>query len=264
MKQRLDVLLVERGFYPSRERAKTNIMAGKVLIDEQVVDKAGSLVDENATIRIKEDAIPYVSRGGLKLEKAMQQFPISLEGKICMDIGSSTGGFTDCMLKNGAKKVFSVDVGYGQLDWSLRQDKRVVVLERTNIRKLMREQIDEQVDFFSIDVSFISLKMVFPKLKELGKEHFECVSLIKPQFEVGKEEVGKNGVVREEEKHVKAIQMCVDYAKENGFHILGLTWSPIKGPKGNIEYLLYFDIESKEDIRTDIPEIVKKSHLENN
>ncbi|WP_454964755.1 TlyA family RNA methyltransferase [Filifactor alocis] len=264
MKQRLDILLVERNFFTSRERAKRNIMAGKVLVDNRVIDKAGMMIDADAEIRVKEDVIPYVSRGGLKLEKAMKSFLISLENKVCMDIGASTGGFTDCMLRNGATRVYSVDVGYGQLDWKLRNDDRVVVLERTNIRKLTTEKVDSQIDFFSIDVSFISLKLVFPTLRTFSKEYFQCVALIKPQFEVGKEEVGKNGVVRDASKHKKAIEMCVGYAKENNFRILGLTWSPIRGPKGNIEYLLYFDSSENEDCIIDIDKVVSQSHEEDN
>lgn len=260
MKERLDVLLVQRNYYPTRERAKRNIMAGKVLIDERVVDKAGTLVDVDANIRVKEDVLSYVSRGGLKLEKAIAEFPISVSDKVCMDIGSSTGGFTDCMLQNGAKKVYSVDVGYGQLDWKLRTDHRVIVKERTNIRNLRREELEEGVEFFSIDVSFISLKLVLPKLKELGSQGFSCVALIKPQFEVGREDVGKNGVVREAKKHEKAISMCLGYAKENHLRLAGLTWSPIKGPKGNIEYLMYLQDSEEEDEVLDVAEIVNLSH----
>lgn len=260
LKQRLDILLVEKNFFTSRERAKRNIMAGKVLVDNRVIDKAGMMVDTDSEIRVKEDVIPYVSRGGLKLEKSMKLFPITLQNKVCMDIGASTGGFTDCMLQNGAAQVYSVDVGYGQLDWKLRNDDRVVVLERTNIRKLTAEKLESQIDFFSIDVSFISLRLVFPTLKTLSKEYFQCVALIKPQFEVGKEEVGKNGVVRDASKHKKAIEMCVGYAKENNLRILGLTWSPIRGPKGNIEYLLYLDSLQKDDCTIDIDDVVAQSH----
>lgn len=260
LKQRLDILLVEKNFFTSRERAKRNIMAGKVLVDNRVIDKAGMMVDTDSEIRVKEDVIPYVSRGGLKLEKSMKLFPITLQNKVCMDIGASTGGFTDCMLQNGATQVYSVDVGYGQLDWKLRNDDRVVVLERTNIRKLTAEKLESQIDFFSIDVSFISLSLVFPTLKTFSKEYFQCVALIKPQFEVGKEEVGKNGVVRDASKHKKAIEMCVGYAKENNLRILGLTWSPIRGPKGNIEYLLYLDSLQKNDCTIDIDNVVAQSH----
>lgn len=260
LKQRLDILLVEKNFFTSRERAKRNIMAGKVLVDNRIIDKAGMMVDTDSEIRVKEDVIPYVSRGGLKLEKSMKLFPITLQNKVCMDIGASTGGFTDCMLQNGATQVYSVDVGYGQLDWKLRNDDRVVVLERTNIRKLTAEKLESQIDFFSIDVSFISLSLVFPTLKTFSKEYFQCVALIKPQFEVGKEEVGKNGVVRDASKHKKAIEMCVGYAKENNLRILGLTWSPIRGPKGNIEYLLYLDSLQKNDCTIDIDNVVAQSH----
>lgn len=260
MKERLDVLLVQRNYYPTRERAKRNIMAGRVLIEERVVDKPGTMVEINSNIRIKNDVLAYVSRGGLKLEKAIPEFSLSLCEKVCMDIGSSTGGFTDCMLQNGAKKVYAVDVGYGQLDWKLRTDERVVVKERTNIRNFMRDELEESIEFFSIDVSFISLKLVLPKLKELGKSGFSCVALIKPQFEVGREEVGKNGVVREESKHRKAISMCLGYAKENGLRLAGLTWSPIRGPKGNIEYLMYLEDSTEEDAIFDIEKIVTLSH----
>ncbi len=238
MKERIDKVLVDKGFFDSRERAKKNIMAGTVLVNNMVIDKAGFLIDTEDEIRIKNDAISYVSRGGLKLEKAMESWNIDLTGKVCMDIGSSTGGFTDCMLQSGATKVYSVDVGYGQLDWKLRNDERVVVMERTNIRHLTLENLAEAVQFFSIDVSFISLKLVLPKLLELGAENFECVALIKPQFEVGREEVGKNGVVREASKHKKAIEYCIKYAEDLGLKIKGLDFSPIKGPKGNIEFLM--------------------------
>lgn len=260
MKQRIDVLLVERHFYPTRERAKKNIMAGRVFVNEQLVDKPGTMIEIDAPIRIKEDAIPYVSRGGLKLEKAMKAFDLSLNSKICMDIGSSTGGFTDCMLRNGARKVYCVDVGYGQLDWTLRTDERVVVKERTNIRKLGVEELDDRLDFFSIDVSFISLKLVLPKLRELGEPGFSAVALIKPQFEVGREDVGKHGVVREPEKHTKAISMCLAYSKENALRLRGLTWSPIKGPKGNLEYLMYLEDSLEEDVEISVDEIVALSH----
>ncbi|MDO4793016.1 MAG: TlyA family RNA methyltransferase [Filifactor alocis] len=229
MKQRIDVLLVEKDFYPTRERAKKNIMAGRVLVNEQIVDKPGT-------------------------------FDLSLESKVCMDIGSSTGGFTDCMLRNGARRVYCVDVGYGQLDWSLRTDERVIVKERTNIRKLGVEELEDNPDFFSIDVSFISLKLVLPKLRELGRSGFSAVALIKPQFEVGREDVGKNGVVRDPEKHKKAIAMCLAYLKENNLRLRGLTWSPIKGPKGNIEYLMYVEDSVEEDVKVSIDEVVDLSH----
>ncbi|MGL5440642.1 MAG: TlyA family RNA methyltransferase [Filifactoraceae bacterium] len=262
MKERIDVLLVERGLFDSRERAKKNIMAGKVMVNNMLCDKAGTLVDVESKIFIKEDTIPYVSRGGLKLEKAMKEFRISLSNKVCMDIGSSTGGFTDCMLKNNALHVYSVDVGYGQLDWNLRNNEKVSVLERTNIRYLEREKLPLAVDFYSIDVSFISLKLVLPKLIELGATRWECVALIKPQFEVGRSEVGKNGVVKEPEKHKSAIEKAIGYAKSNNMKIINLSYSPIKGPKGNIEYLMYITNRCDIEENYNIDMVVEKSHKE--
>ncbi len=262
MKDRIDKVLVDKGFFDSRERAKKNIMAGTVLVNNIVIDKAGFLIDTEDEIRIKNDAIAYVSRGGLKLEKAMESWNIDLTDKVCMDIGSSTGGFTDCMLQSGATKVYSVDVGYGQLDWKLRNDERVVVMERTNIRHLTLENLAEAVQFFSIDVSFISLKLVLPKLLELGSENFECVALIKPQFEVGREEVGKNGVVRDPSKHKKAIEYCIKYAEDLGLKIKGLDFSPIKGPKGNIEFLMI--LSNSEDLEAfdgkEVDNVVNRAH----
>lgn len=246
MKKRIDLLLVDKGHFNSRERAKKAIMAGLVFVNNQRCDKAGFEVDEESRIEVKGDPIPYVSRGGLKLEKAMKNFGLDLSEKVCMDIGSSTGGFTDCMLQNGAKKVFSIDVGYGQLAWKLRQDERVVCMERTNIRYLTIEQTKEFADFASIDVSFISLKLVLPKCKELLREGAEIVALIKPQFEAGREKVGKKGVVREKSTHIEVIQMISDFAINNGFEILDLDYSPIKGPEGNIEYLIYLKNSNKE------------------
>lgn len=262
MKERIDALLVEKGFFDSRERAKKNIMAGRVFVNNMICDKAGTLIDTESNITVKEDAIPYVSRGGLKLEKAMKQFEIPLESKICMDIGSSTGGFTDCMLQNFASHVYSVDVGYGQLDWKLRNDPRVTVLERTNIRYLEKIKVPLEVDFYSIDVSFISLKLVLPKLDEYGSKEWYCVALIKPQFEVGRNEVGKNGVVKEASKHKSAIEKCIGYAKDNKLKILGLSYSPIKGPKGNIEYLMYITNNQSLEDSYDIDKIVEDSHDE--
>ena len=265
-KERLDILLVEKGIIASRERAKTSIMAGKVFVDGFRVDKAGEKVNVDADIVFKGDPIPYVSRGGLKLEKAMKNFDLTLENKVCMDIGSSTGGFTDCMLQNGAKKVFSIDVGYGQLAWKLRQDKRVVCMERTNIRHVTIEDTKEFADFASIDVSFISLKLVLPKCKELIRENGEVVALIKPQFEAGREKVGKKGVVREKSTHIEVIQMVSDFAAENGFEILDLDYSPIKGPEGNIEYLIHLKITNqpfefdREEYNKKILEVVEASH----
>lgn len=237
-KQRIDVLLVEQGFFPSREKARAAIMAGQILADRQRVDKAGTKVDVGVDIEIKGDVMPYVSRGGLKLEKAMQQFGFDLTGAVCMDIGASTGGFTDCMLQNGASKVFAVDVGYGQLDWKLRNDPRVVVMERTNIRHVTAEDIGEPMDFISIDVSFISLKLVLPVAKALLGTQGKLVALIKPQFEAGRQQVGKNGVVRDAAIHAQVIQQVVGFAQELGLNPEGLSFSPIRGPKGNVEFLL--------------------------
>lgn len=262
-KIRLDALLVQSGAVQSRERAKALIMAGQVYIDNQKCDKAGLMVDETATKpEIRGEQLKYVSRGGLKLEKAMQQFPITLDGKVTMDIGASTGGFTDCMLQNGAKKVFAVDVGYGQFAWKLRQDERVVNMERTNIRYVTREQIGIPIDFASIDVSFISLRLVLPVAKELTAEDGEIVALIKPQFEAGRDQVGKKGVVRDINVHYEVIGKIADFAAEIGLHPAGLSFSPIKGPEGNIEYLIFLKKSECENIVNDalIREIVDKSH----
>ncbi|RDY24838.1 TlyA family RNA methyltransferase [Romboutsia maritimum] len=266
MKKRIDILLVEQGHFESRERAKKAIMAGLVFVDNQRCDKAGSEVKEESKIEVKGNPIPYVSRGGLKLEKAMKNFDLSLDKKVCMDIGSSTGGFTDCMLQNGAKKVFSIDVGYGQLAWKLRQDERVVCMERTNIRNVTIENTKEFAEFASIDVSFISLRLVLPKAKELLIPGGEVVALIKPQFEAGREKVGKKGVVREKSTHIEVIEMVSNFAVENGFEILGLDFSPIKGPEGNIEYLIHlkttnegYEFNSEEHSKK-IIEVVESSH----
>ena len=245
MKKRIDVLLVDMGFFPSREQARRTIMAGNVFVDNQRVDKAGTPVKVDSEIVVKGKPLAYVSRGGLKLEKAMNNFDLSLKGKVCMDIGASTGGFTDCMLQNGAVKVYSVDVGYGQLAWKLRQDERVVCMERQNIRFLELDALDERPDFASIDVSFISLKLVLPKAWELLNEAGRLVALIKPQFEAGKEKVGKKGVVREKSTHVEVIEMVSQVAVKEGFKILDLDFSPIKGPEGNIEYLIYLEKTDK-------------------
>ncbi len=262
-KERLDILLVEKGIFTSRERAKTSIMAGKIFVDGQRVDKAGEKVSIDAEIIFKGQEIPYVSRGGLKLEKAMKEFQISLENKTCMDIGASTGGFTDCMLQNGAKKVFSIDVGYGQFAWKLRTDPRVVCMERTNIRYVTPENIGEAVDFASIDVSFISLKKIMPATINLLGDNGEVVALIKPQFEAGKEKVGKKGVVRDINVHNEVVKSIVDYLYSQDLNVLSLSYSPIKGPEGNIEYLVYFtkdkDRESKFSME-DIEKTVNESH----
>ena len=239
MKKRLDVLLVEQGLADSREKAKAIIMSGIVYVDNNKEDKAGTTFDETAKIEVRGNTLKYVSRGGLKLEKAMDHFGVELAGKVCMDVGASTGGFTDCMLQNGAVKVYSVDVGHGQLAWKLRNDERVVCMEKTNIRYVTPEDIDDKIEFASIDVSFISLTKVLPAVKELLTDSGEIVCLIKPQFEAGREKVGKKGVVREKSTHLEVIQMVMAYAAEIGFEIRNLEFSPIKGPEGNIEYLLY-------------------------
>ncbi len=237
-KQRLDILLVEKGLAGSRERAKRMIMAGEVLVDNQKVDKAGATVKAEAQIRLLGSDIPYVSRGGLKLEKAMQEFGVQIAGKRCADIGASTGGFTDCMLQNGAVQVFAIDVGYGQLAWKLRTDERVVNMERTNIRNVTPEDIGSLLDFASIDVAFISLTKVLPVTHTLLTESGEVVALIKPQFEAGRENVGKKGVVRDPQVHEDVITKVTAFARELGFCPLALTYSPVKGPEGNIEYLI--------------------------
>jgi len=242
-KERLDVLLVEQGFAPSRERAKRLIMAGQVLVDEQRIDKAGTTVAVDAKLRVVGEDLPYVSRGGLKLAKGIDVFGIVLTGKTAADIGASTGGFTDCMLQNGAARVYAIDVGYGQLDWKLRTDARVVNMERTNIRNATPEMLGVPLDFASIDVAFISLDKVLPVVRTLLSERGEVVALIKPQFEAGKERVGKNGVVRDPLVHEDVIRSVVGVAEQIGFIPMGLTYSPVKGPKGNIEYLLYLSLK---------------------
>ncbi len=246
MKERLDILLVKQGLAESREKAKAVIMAGEVFVQRQREDKAGAMFDESkVTITVKGSSLRYVSRGGLKLEKAMACFPITLEDDICMDIGSSTGGFTDCMLQNGAKKVYSVDVGHGQLAWKLRQDERVVCMEKTNFRYLTRDQIADDLDFASVDVSFISLTKILLPAWRLLKCGGQMVCLIKPQFEAGREKVGKKGVVRDPAVHREVIAKVMDFAALLHFSVLGLTWSPIKGPEGNIEYLIFIQKEEQ-------------------
>ena len=256
-KQRADVLMVEQGLTASREKAKALIMAGQVFLEEKRIDKAGDMLPEGCTLRIKGDVCPYVSRGGYKLEKAMQCFDVTPAGKVCADIGASTGGFTDCMLQNGAVKVYSVDVGYGQLDWKLRNDERVVVMERTNARYLDESSFSEHVSLCSVDVSFISLKLIFPAIAACGID--EAVTLIKPQFEAGKDKVGKKGVVREPSVHEQVIRDVLNYAKDNGYHPKGMTFSPIKGPEGNIEYLALF-CKDETDFEPDVCEIVRAAH----
>ncbi len=233
-KTRLDIAVFENGYAPSREKAKAIIMAGQVYVNHQKVDKAGFELKEGDTLEVRGKALKYVSRGGLKLEKAMQEFPITLENAVCMDVGASTGGFTDCMLQNGAKKVYAVDVGYGQLAWKLRTDERVVNLERTNFRYVTREQVPDEVNFASVDVSFISLSHILPVLNSLLADHGEAVCLIKPQFEAGKDKVGKKGVVRDLSVHLEVVEKVIHLALENGFSVRGLQFSPIKGPEVNI------------------------------
>ncbi|ADK14185.1 MULTISPECIES: TlyA family RNA methyltransferase [Clostridium] len=266
-KERLDVLLVEKGIFQSRERAKASIMAGEVFIDGQRVDKCGQKIKKSSNIEFRGEKLPFVSRGGLKLQKAVKEFNINLNDKVCMDIGASTGGFTDCMLQNGAKKVFSIDVGYGQFAWKLRIDDRVVCMERTNIRYVTPEDIGEYADFASIDVSFISLKKVVPVVSNLLKENGSIMALIKPQFEAGRERVGKKGVVREKSTHIDVINEIITFLRENNLKIISLSYSPVKGPEGNIEYLVYFTKKSdfKESfIDEDIINIVNSSHCELN
>ena len=262
MKIRLDQYLVQHGLIQSRERAKALIMSGVVFVNEQKVDKAGEMIKEDAKVEVRGHDIGYVSRGGLKLEKAMQCFPLTPKGKVCMDIGASTGGFTDCMLQNGAKKVYSIDVGYGQLAWKLRNDPCVVNLERTNMRKVTREQVPDEIDFFSVDVSFISLKLILPVARQLMSENAQAVCLIKPQFEAGREKVGKKGVVRDPAVHVEVVRKIFDFCLENGFDVLNLDYSPIKGPEGNIEYLIHLRKSDDPKSYTDVtPEqLVENSH----
>lgn len=262
-KVRLDVYLTEHNMTQSRERAKALIMAGQVYVKNQKCDKAGMMISEDETeVEIRGEQLKYVSRGGLKLEKAMNTFPISLTDKVTMDIGASTGGFTDCMLQNGAKKVYAVDVGYGQFAWKLRSDKRVVNMERTNIRYVTPDDIADKIDFASIDVSFISLRLVLPAAYNLLSDAGEIVALIKPQFEAGKDQVGKKGVVRDKNVHFDVIRTVLDFASSNGFSVKGLSFSPIKGPEGNIEYLAYLkkDTEALNLSDEEILTVVETSH----
>lgn len=277
MKVRLDVLLVSRGLAESREKAKAVIMEGRVFVKGQREDKAGAMFDEAAPIEIHGQKLKYVSRGGLKLEKAVEHFDLKLEGKVCMDVGSSTGGFTDCMLQNGAAKVYAVDVGTNQLDWKLRSDPRVVCMEKTNIRYLLPEQLDEKPEFASIDVAFISLTKVLRPVRELLTPDGQVAALIKPQFEAGREKVGKKGVVREKSTHLEVIRQVLTFAWTAGFDILALEFSPIKGPEGNIEYLAWLqktdrpekeEVPSWEEVRAQLPEgldpeqVVEEAHRE--
>ena len=262
MKIRVEQYLVQNGLIQSRERAKAMIMAGVVFVNEQKVDKAGEMIAPDAKVEVRGRDIGYVSRGGLKLEKAMQVFPVSPAGRVCMDIGASTGGFTDCMLQNGAPKVYAVDVGYGQLAWSLRTDERVVNMERTNIRHVTPEQLAEPIAFFSVDVSFISLKHIFPVAQAITTDSAEGVCLVKPQFEAGREKVGKHGVVRDPATHREVICRAMEYALQNGFSVKGLDFSPVKGPEGNIEYLMYVRKEPQPEILTEqqAAAVVEASH----
>ena len=259
-KTRLDVLLVERGLQETRQKAQATIMSGLVYVNNQKVDKVGTPVANDAEIEVRGNALKYVSRGGLKLEKAMTSFALSLTGCICSDIGASTGGFTDCMLQNGAKKVYAVDVGYGQLDWKLRNDERVVCMERTNARYLDHEQIPDELDFASIDVSFISLKLILPAVHNVLKPGGHVACLVKPQFEAGREKVGKKGVVRDPSVHLEVLQNFLIHAKESGFTVLDLTYSPIRGPEGNIEYLGYLESGEWVEKEFDLKALVEASH----
>ena len=261
-KTRLDVLLTEQGLQESRQKAQATIMSGLVFVNGQRVDKPGTAVPNDAKIEIRGNTLKYVSRGGLKLEKAMAEFPIELNGCICGDIGASTGGFTDCMLQNGASKVYSVDVGYGQLAWKLREDPRVVCMERTNARYLTKEQIPEPLDFVSVDVSFISLGLIFPALRPLLADNANLVCLIKPQFEAGKDKVGKKGVVRDANVHLAVLEQFLRHAAENDLTVQGMTYSPIKGPEGNIEYLGWLTAAAGEDHVPDLHTLVETSHKE--
>ena len=262
MKKRLDILLVEKGLAPSREKAKAIIMSGIVYVDNVKEDKAGSSFEEDSNIEVRGKTLKYVSRGGLKLEKAMDSFGVDVADKVCMDIGASTGGFTDCMLQNGAKKVYSVDVGRGQLAWKLVTDDRVVVMDKTNIRYITPEDVDEKIEFASADVSFISLTKILEPVKEILTEDARMVCLIKPQFEAGREKVGKKGVVRDKSVHIEVIQMIVDYVRSIGFGVLDLNFSPVKGPEGNIEYLIYLQNNLDLDLEKDIEKVVESSHGE--
>ena len=262
MKERLDVLLVERGLQETRQKAQATIMSGLVYVDGRKVDKAGTAVPDDARLEVRGSALRYVSRGGLKLEKAISAFRLSLDGAICADIGASTGGFTDCMLQNGAAKVYAVDVGYGQLDWKLRNDARVVCMERTNARYLDREQIPDELDFASVDVSFISLRLILPAVHGLLKAGGHVACLIKPQFEAGREKVGKKGVVRDPAVHLEVLEQFLQNAKESGFTVLDITYSPIRGPEGNIEYLGYLESGEWVEKEFDLKALVAASHTD--
>ena len=262
VRQRLDLALVERGLAETRQKAQATIMSGIVYVNGQKVDKAGFAVTPEANIEVRGNALPYVSRGGLKLEKAMREFGLVLDGCVCADIGASTGGFTDCMLQNGAAKVYAVDVGYGQLDWKLRSDKRVVCMERTNARYLTKEQIPDELDFASIDVSFISLKLILPAVNGVLKDGGHVACLVKPQFEAGREKVGKKGVVRDSAVHLEVLEHFLEHAADSGFGVLDMTFSPIRGPEGNIEYLGYLEKGAETKRKFDLAALVEASHAE--
>lgn len=259
-KKRLDVLLVERGILESRQKAQATIMSGLVFVKGQRADKSGTAYPTDVEIEVRGNTLQYVSRGGLKLEKAMATFPIDLHGAICGDIGASTGGFTDCMLQNGAIKIYAVDVGYGQLAWKLRSDDRVVCLERTNARYLTHEQVPDELDFASVDVSFISLKLILPALRGLLKEDGYVSCLVKPQFEAGKEKVGKKGVVRDPAVHVEVLEHFLNHAKDSDFTVVDITYSPIRGPEGNIEYLGFLKCGASQEKSFDLNALVAESH----
>ena len=260
VKKRLDVLLTEQGYAENRTKAQAIIMSGIVYADGQKADKPGTAYEETVSIEVRGGACPYVSRGGLKLEKALRDFGVKPEGFVCSDSGASTGGFTDCLLQQGAKKVFAIDVGYGQLDWKIRSDPRVVVMEKTNIRYVTPEQLGEPLDLSVVDVSFISLKIVLPAIRALLKPTGQVLCLIKPQFEAGREKVGKKGVVREKSTHVEVLQGFVELADSLGFHILGLTYSPVKGPEGNIEFLGHLSLNDVPGICPDVVDVVEQAH----
>lgn len=260
IKKRLDVLLVEQGYADTRTKAQAIIMSGLVYVEGQKADKPGTSFEESVSVEVRGATCPYVSRGGLKLEKALRDFGIKPVDYVCSDSGASTGGFTDCLLQQGARKVFAIDVGYGQLDWKIRSDPRVVVMERTNVRYVTPEQLGEPLDLSVIDVSFISLKIVLPVIKTFLKSDGQVVCLIKPQFEAGKDKVGKKGVVREPETHIEVLDNFVSLAKEMNFHILGLTFSPVKGPEGNIEFLAHLTLDDVDGIVPNTADIVAQAH----
>lgn len=260
IKKRLDVLLTEQGYAGSRAKAQAIIMSGQVYVNGQKADKPGVSYEESVSVEVRGDVCPYVSRGGLKLEKALRDFGVKPDGYVCSDSGASTGGFTDCLLQQGAKKVFAIDVGYGQLDWKIRSDDRVVVMERTNIRYVTPDDLGEPLDLSVIDVSFISLRIVLPAIKALLKPTGQVLCLIKPQFEAGREKVGKKGVVRDPAVHKEVLDMFVELANELQFTILGLTFSPVKGPEGNIEFLGHLTLEDKEGIQPDTEDVVRQAH----